>query len=63
MPMWMLWTYELRRPFTLDYHKGSGTSPAFQFVKDMIARAHEATESEIISAMRYVIAKTGLHRT
>ncbi len=57
--MWMLWAGELGRPFTLDYHKGSGTSQAFQFVDDMLAPAYDATESEIITAMRYVIAKKG----
>ncbi|MEH6476821.1 MAG: hypothetical protein V7727_14110 [Sneathiella sp.] len=61
--MWMLWTIKLGRPFTLDYHKGSGTSPAFQFVKDMIAPAYEATETEIISAMRYVIATSASHES
>tara|TARA_R100000005_G_scaffold91812_1_gene64561 strand:+ start:1503 stop:2147 length:645 start_codon:yes stop_codon:yes gene_type:complete len=57
--MWMLWADELGRPFTLDYHRGSGTSQAFQFVNDMLAPAYDATESEIINAMRYVIAKKG----
>ncbi len=57
--MWTLWAGELGRPFTLDYHRGSGTSQAFLFVKDMLAPAYDATEPEIITAMRYVIAKKG----
>lgn len=60
---WMIWTNELGKPFTLDYHKGSGTSPAFQFVKDMIAPAYEASDREIVSAMRYVIARSGPHKS
>ncbi len=53
--MRLIWVDILKHPFTLDYHKGSGTTPAFEFVREMITPLVDVTDTEIISAMRYVI--------
>ncbi|PKR55601.1 hypothetical protein [Thalassospira marina] len=60
--MEMIWADELGRPFTVDYHKGKGTTPAFDFVRDMISPVAPPTDSEIVSAMRFVIGELGTHK-
>ena len=60
--MRLIWVDILERPFTLDYHKGSGTTPAFEFVRDMAAPLVSVTDTEIVGAMRYVIAENNTHK-
>lgn len=60
--MEMIWADELGRPFTVDYHKGKGTTPAFDFVRDMISPVATPTDSEIVSSMRFVIGEFGDHK-
>lgn len=60
--MELIWSDELGRHFTVDYHKGSGTTLAFEFVRDMISPVASPTDSEIISAMRFVISEFGAHK-
>ncbi|WOR15616.1 hypothetical protein RYZ27_02935 [Hyphomonas sp. FCG-A18] len=52
-----VWSNMLERRFTVDYHQGSGLTPAFEFVRVIFEKLDSAiTENEIITAMRDVIA-------
>jgi hypothetical protein len=50
------WVGELEKPFTLDYHGGAGLSPAFDFVKALIAPIDAVKDKQIITVMRTEIA-------
>lgn len=53
-----LWSDILHRPFTLDYHKGSGLTEAFDFVKSIVGViAPEVPENRLITIMRTIIAE------
>jgi hypothetical protein len=47
-----LWTAELGRKFTIDYHKGAGLTPAFEFMKALVQPLDDVTDKQIITAMR-----------
>lgn len=52
-----VWSNMLERRFTVDYHQGSGLTPAFEFVRVIFDKIDsKITENEIITAMRDVIA-------
>ena len=56
-----IWSNLLERAFTLDYHKGSGLSDAFRFASAFVAQLDESyTETQIVTAMRTIIAERGL---
>ena len=53
-----IWAEMLGRPFTVDYHKGSGLTPAFDFVKYLLHHLDDdIPENGIVTAMRKVIAE------
>jgi hypothetical protein len=60
--MHQLWVDELGQPFTLDYHKGIGLTPAFMFLKDMLPPSITVTDTELITAARHIIAKQSAHK-
>lgn len=52
-----IWAKMLGRPFTVDYHKGSGLTPAFDFVYYLLHHIDDnIPENGIVTAMRKVIA-------
>lgn len=52
-----IWSETLERRFSVDYHQGSGVTPAFVFVKTIFETLDsEITEKEIITEMRDVIS-------
>lgn len=54
-----LWTRQLDRKFTIDYHKGSGLTPAFAFVEALLKPLDKVSKREIITAMRAEISALG----
>lgn len=61
MRMWVinlrkLWVDVLKRRFTIDYHKGQGTTPAFDFCWAAIRLVDKSVRKDkLITAMRKVI--------
>lgn len=56
-----VWTELLKQKFSIDYHKGSGLTPAFQFVRFAIQRVvPDVREIEIVTAMRSVVKELNL---
>lgn len=51
------WTEGLKRPFTIDYHKGAGLTPAFAFIKSLVAPLDDVPDTQIVTAMRTEIKK------
>lgn len=52
------WSDTLNRRFTLDYHKGSGLTPAHDFVKTIFAKLDpEITENELVTVMRRIVSE------
>ncbi|HRJ19901.1 MAG TPA: hypothetical protein PLF84_12700 [Bryobacteraceae bacterium] len=55
-----LWADILKRPFTLDYHKGSGVTEAFAFVKAFTSYIDlEIADTKLITAVRTIISERG----
>ncbi len=55
-----LWADILKRPFTLDYHKGSGVTEAFEFVKAIAGFVDpDIPETKLITATRTIISERG----
>lgn len=55
-----LWADILKRSFTLDYHKGSGVTEAFEFVKAIAAFLDpDIPETKLITATRTIISERG----
>ena len=53
-----VWTELLEQKFSIDYHKGSGITPAFQFVSLVVQRVvPDIRETEIVTAMRTIVAE------
>lgn len=51
-----IWTDMMGRPFKLDYHKGAGLTPAFDFVKALLNRLDASVaDTAIITGMRATI--------
>lgn len=46
------WIGELKRKFTVDYHQGSGLTPAFEFVRALVKPLDDVPDDRIITAMR-----------
>ena len=47
------WNYELGRKFTIDQHKGSGTTKSFEFIRALASRLNRGiSDREIVTAMR-----------
>jgi hypothetical protein len=51
------WTGTLGRQFSIDYHQGAGTTPAFDFVKALVVPIDDVSDQQIVTAMRAEIAK------
>ena len=52
------WSDTLNRRFTLDYHEGSGLTPAHDFVKTIFAKLDpEITEIELVTVMRRIVSE------
>lgn len=53
-----IWIEYSGKPFTVDYHKGSGVTQAFDYVKTLIHRLDpDIPEKSIVTAMRAIIAE------
>jgi hypothetical protein len=46
------WEMDLKRRFRIDYHKGAGLTPGFDFVKALLKPIDHVTDRQIITAMR-----------
>jgi hypothetical protein len=56
-----VWTELLKQKFSIDYHKGSGLTPAFQFVNLIVHRViPDVREIEIVTAMRTIVSELNL---
>ncbi|KCZ47207.1 hypothetical protein [Hyphomonas pacifica] len=56
-----VWTELLKQKFSIDYHKGSGLTPAFQFVNLIVQRViPDVRETEIVTAMRTIVSERNL---
>lgn len=56
-----VWTELLDQKFSIDYHKGSGLTPAFEFVYLIVQRiVPDVRETEIVTAMRTIVAELNL---
>lgn len=55
--MKMFWTERLERRFTLDYHKGEGLTPAYNFVRDALEPIATVDSATLVTAMRRSIAE------
>ncbi|MCA8900379.1 MAG: hypothetical protein KDA53_03940 [Hyphomonas sp.] len=56
-----VWTELLKQKFSIDYHKGSGLTPAFQFVSLVVRRViPDIRETEIVTAMRTIVSELNL---
>nr|WP_070960639.1 hypothetical protein [Hyphomonas sp. Mor2] len=52
------WSDTLNRRFTLDYHEGSGLTPAHNFVKTIFAKLDpEISENELVTVMRRIVSE------
>ena len=49
------WELDLKRRFRIDYRKGAGLTPGFDFVKALLKPIDDVTDKQIITAMRTVI--------
>ena len=56
-----IWTELLKQKFSIDYHKGSGLTPAFQFVRLAVQTViPDIRETEIVTAMRTIVSELNL---
>ncbi|MEO1965561.1 hypothetical protein [Hyphomonas sp.] len=56
-----IWTELLNQKFSIDYHQGSGLTPAFQFVSLIVQRViPDIRETEIVTAMRTIVSELNL---
>ena len=56
-----VWTELLSQKFSIDYHKGSGLTPAFQFVSLVVRKVvPDLRETEIVTAMRTIVSELNL---
>ena len=56
-----VWTELLKQKFSIDYHKGSGLTPAFQFVSLIVRRViPDVRETAIVTAMRTIVSELNL---
>ena len=56
-----VWTELLKQKFSIDYHKGSGLTSAFQFVSLIVRRViPDVRETEIVTAMRKIVSELNL---
>jgi hypothetical protein len=56
-----VWTELLKQKFSIDYHKGSGLTSAFQFVSLIVQRIiPDIRETEIVTAMRTIVSELNL---
>lgn len=53
-----IWEELLDKKFTIDYHKGSGLTPAFEFVSLLVPKiVPTVREQDIVNAMRTIVAE------
>lgn len=51
-----VWAELLKQKFSIDYHKGSGLTPAFQFVSLVVQKTvPDVREEQIVTAMRSIV--------
>jgi hypothetical protein len=50
------WRTRLNRRFSVDYHEGTGLTPAFKFVRALLAPLDDISDRQIVTAMRAQIA-------
>ncbi|HIO03658.1 MAG TPA: hypothetical protein EYN14_17175 [Alphaproteobacteria bacterium] len=51
-----VWAKLLKQKFSIDYHKGSGLTPAFQFVSLVVQKiVPDVREEQIVTAMRSIV--------
>ena len=51
-----VWAELLKQKFSIDYHKGSGLTPAFQFVSLVVQKiVPDVREEQIVTAMRSIV--------
>ena len=56
-----VWTDLLKQKFSIDYHKGSGLTSAFQFVSLVVRGVvPDIRETEIVTAMRTIVSELNL---
>lgn len=56
-----VWTELLKQKFSIDYHKGSGLTPAFAFVSLFVCRiVPDVREEQIVTAMRKIVSELNL---
>lgn len=56
-----VWTELLKQKFSIDYHKGSGLTPAFQFVSLVVQKViPDLRDTEIVTAMRTIVSELNL---
>lgn len=56
-----VWTDLLGQKFSIDYHKGSGLTPAFEFVRLIVERlVPDIRETEIVTAMRTIVSELNM---
>lgn len=56
-----IWTELLKQKFSIDYHKGSGLTPAFEFVRLVVERIiPDVRETEIVTTMRTIVSELNL---
>jgi hypothetical protein len=46
------WIFDLGRKFTVDHHKGTGTTPSFDFIRALASQLGDFSDTAIVSAMR-----------
>jgi hypothetical protein len=46
------WIFNLGRKFTIDHHKGTGTTKSFEFIKTLSAQLSDIPDTHIVTAMR-----------
>lgn len=51
-----IWVFKMERRFSVDYHKGSGLTPTFEFIQALIKPLTDMQENKIITQMRKEIA-------
>ena len=46
------WIFNLGRKFTIDHHKGTGTTKSFEFVRTLASQLGDISDTEIVTAIR-----------
>lgn len=53
-----VWAHMLKRPYTIDYHQGSGVTRAFDFVRTLLNKIDpDVSDTAIVTGMRIAVAE------